>query len=341
MKAFALSAVKELRPAILPEPQVGPRDVLLEIHYIGLCGTDLNAYRGLMPLVKLPRVPGHEVGGVVIEKGSEVPDSIKMGARATVSPYTNCGACPSCRSGRPNSCEFNETLGVQRDGALTERIAVPFDRIFPSERLSLQELALVEPFSVGYHGANRGGVRETDTVLILGCGTIGMGALLAAVRKGASVIAVDIDDSKLAQAQKFGASKTVNSASDSALSRIRELTDGDGPSVVIEAAGTQATYQLAVEAVSFSGRVVLIGYPKGAVSVDAPLLVRKEVDIYGSRNALRVFPAVISMFERRERPFAELVTQTFPFDEVPQALAFWDQNPGQVSKILIDVRAGR
>lgn len=338
MKAFSLSDVKELRPTTLPEPRMGPKDVLLEIHYIGLCGTDLNAYRGLMPLVKLPRVPGHEVGGVIIDKGAEVPGSVVLGARATVSPYTSCGICPSCRSGRPNSCEFNETLGVQRDGALTERIAVPFDHVFPSEVLSLRELALVEPFSVGYHATNRGGVRETDSVLILGCGTIGMGALLAAVRKGANVIAVDIDENKLVQARKFGASTTVNAASAEALARIRELTNGDGPSVVIEAAGTQATYQLAVDAVSFSGRVVLIGYPKGLVSVEAPLLVRKEVDIYGSRNALRVFPAVISMFERRERPFADLITQTFPFEAVPEAFAFWDQHPGQVSKILIDVR---
>jgi threonine dehydrogenase-like Zn-dependent dehydrogenase len=338
MKAFSLSGIKELQPTTLPEPRVGPKDVLLEVRYIGLCGTDLNSYRGLMPLVRLPRVPGHEVGGIIVEKGAEVPDSIQIGARATVSPYTSCGTCPSCRSGRPNSCQFNETLGVQRDGALTERISVPFDRIFPSSILSLQELALVEPLSVGYHGANRGSVRETDTALILGCGTIGMGALLAAVRKGANVIAVDIDESKLAQAKKFGASATVNAGSNNALDRIRELTGGDGPSVVIEAAGTQATYQLAIEAVSFSGRIVLIGYPKGLVSVEAPLLVRKEVDVYGSRNALRVFPAVIGMFERRERPFTDLITQTFAFDQVPEAFAFWDQNPGQVSKILIDVQ---
>jgi len=338
MKAFSLSDIKELRPSILPEPIMGPRDVLVEVHYIGLCGTDLNAYRGLMPLVRLPRVPGHEVGGVIIDKGAEVPGSVKLGARATVSPYTSCGSCPSCRNARPNSCEFNETLGVQRDGALTERIAVPYDCVFSSNILSLQELALVEPFSVGYHATNRGGVRETDSVLVLGCGTIGMGALLAAVRKGASVIAVDIDDNKLAQARKFGASATVNASTADALTHIRRLTNGDGPSIVIEAAGTQATYQMAVDAVSFSGRVVLIGYPKGMVSIEAPLLVRKEVDIYGSRNALRVFPAVISMFERREKPFTDLITRTFPFEEAPEAFAFWDLHPGQVSKLLVDVR---
>lgn len=338
MNAFALTAVKTIEPVALPEPQVGPSDVLVEIHYIGLCGTDLNAYRGLMPLVKLPRVPGHEIGGIVLEKGRAVPDTIEVGARVTVSPYTSCGVCPSCRNGRPNSCEFNETLGVQRNGAMTERIAVPYDRIFPSTSLSLQELALVEPLSVGYHGTNRGQVHETDTVLILGCGTIGMGALMASVRKGATVIAVDLDETKLVQAKKFGAAMTVNAGHGDALAVIRDLTHGEGPSVVIEAAGTQATYQLAVESVCFSGRVVLIGYPKGLVSVEAPLLVRKEVDIYGSRNALRVFPAVIGMFERREKPFADLITQTFPFRQVPEALAFWDANPGQVSKILIDVR---
>ncbi len=338
MKAFAIKDKGIVSAVEIAEPIVSPTDVLIEVNYIGLCGSDLNSYRGLMPLVTLPRIPGHEISGIVIDKGLQVPASIQKGDKVTVSPYTNCGVCPACSAGRPNTCEFNQTLGVQREGALTERITVPYEKVFVSKTLSLEELALVEPMSVGYHGANRGQVCETDTVLLLGCGTIGMGALVASARKGATIIAVDIDDSKLAQAKKFGAHFTINSLKQDALAVIRQLTNNEGVSVAIEAAGSAATYKLALDAVCFAGRMVFIGYPKHEVALEAPLLVRKEVNIYGSRNALRVFPSVISMFEKKERPFMDLITKVFPFEQTPEAFRFWDANPGSVSKILVKVR---
>lgn len=338
MKAIAIKEKGIVGHVEIAEPQISTTDVLLDVHYIGLCGSDLNSYRGLMPLVTLPRIPGHEVSGIIIAKGENVPNSINVGDRATVSPYTNCGLCPACRKGRTNTCEYNQTLGVQREGALTQRIAVPFEKIFVSSTLTLEELVLVEPLSVGYHGANRGNVSETDTVAILGCGTIGMGALCAAVRKGATVIAVDIDDSKLAQAKKFGAAHVVNSANVNARDAIFQLTNNEGASVVIEAAGSQITYKLALDIVAFAGNIVFIGYPKNEVTFEAPILVRKEVNMYGSRNALRVFPSVISMLERREKPFADMITKVFPFYQTADAFKFWDANPGLVSKILINVK---
>jgi threonine dehydrogenase-like Zn-dependent dehydrogenase len=290
-------------------------------------------------LVKLPRIPGHEISGIIIDKGNQVPASFKIGDKATVSPYTNCGICPACRAGRINTCEFNQTLGVQREGALTTKIKVPYDKVFTNENLTLQELVLVEPMSVGYHAANRGEVRETDTVLLIGCGTIGMGALCAAVRKGATVIALDIDDSKLEMAKTFGATYGINSKKENALARIMELTNNEGVSAVIEAAGNPATFVLALEAVCFAGRVISIGYSKEEVKFNSQLIVRKELNIFGSRNALRVFPSVIQMFEHREKQYPNLITKIFPFDQVPEAFKFWDENTGIVSKILIDMKA--
>jgi L-galactonate 5-dehydrogenase len=338
MKAFAITNKRSVQEIDIEEPVLNSNEVLLEVHYIGLCGSDLNSYRGLMPLVTLPRIPGHEISGVIIDKGDQVPPSFKIGDKATVSPYTNCGVCPACLTGRINTCEFNQTLGVQREGALTKKIGVPYDKVFTNEILSLQELVLVEPLSVGYHGANRGEVNETDTVLLIGCGTIGMGALCAAVRKGATVIALDIDDTKLEIAKKFGATYLINSKKEDALARIMELTRKEGVSVVIEAAGSPATFVLALEAVSFAGRVISIGYSKEEVHFNSQLIVRKELNIYGSRNALRVFPSVIQMFERKEKPYLSLITKIFPFTQVPEAFKFWDENPGIVSKVLIDVK---
>ena len=338
MKAFTITRPESVEVIEIKKPIMGQEDVLVEVHYIGLCGSDLSSYLGKNPLLTYPRIPGHEISGIVIDKGSKISEKISKGDFVTVSPYTHCGVCPACRAGRINTCEFNQTLGVQRDGALTMQIAVSFEKIYISKILTLEELALVEPLSVGYHAANRGRICETDTVLVLGCGAIGMGAICAAFRKGATVIVVDIDDSKLLQAKKMGAHYTINSKTENAMETIRNLTNNEGVDVAIEAAGNPATYSLAIDAVAFAGRLVFIGYTKNEVMLDTRLIVRKELDVYGSRNALRVFPSVISMLEGKEKPFNDLITKVFPFDETPQAFKYWAENIGAVSKIIIGVK---
>ncbi|MBN2611145.1 MAG: zinc-binding alcohol dehydrogenase family protein [Bacteroidales bacterium] len=338
MKAFTFIEPGTIAKININEPSVGQNDVLVEVHYIGLCGSDLASYLGLMPMVTYPRIPGHEISGKIIGKGDNVPNTYKIGDNVTVSPYTNCGICPACRIGRINACEFNQTFGVQRDGALTEKIAVPYEKVFVSKTLTLKELALVEPLSVGYHGANIGAVAETDTVLLFGCGTIGMGALLASARKGATIIAVDIDDSKLAQAKKFGATYTINALKENVKTIVAKITNNEGVNVAIEAAGIPETLVMALDLVSFAGRVVTIGYSKKDVSLNTQVIVRKELRIFGSRNALNVFHSVIKMFERKEKSFTDIITKIFPFDETEKAFKFWVDNKGTVSKILISLK---
>jgi threonine dehydrogenase-like Zn-dependent dehydrogenase len=337
MNAISITAPRKVEIVDIPAPQLGPEDVMVAIHYVGLCGSDLNAYRGTFSLVTYPRIPGHEVSGVIVDKGEQVPEAIKEGDRVMLSPYSHCGLCSACRAGRPNCCQFNQTLGLQRDGAMTGRFAIHYSKVFSSKVLSLRELALIEPLSVGYHAANRGRVSEVDTVLVIGCGTVGTGVISAAARKGARVIAADVDDAKLADARKFGAQYTINSTRQNVLAVIEELTDHEGVGVAIEAVGLPETFRLAIDAVSFAGRVVYIGYAKQEVSYDTTHFVRKELDIMGSRNALRIFPAVIQMLEKRQQPFIELITRIYPFDETAQALRDWDGAPGKFTKILIDL----
>jgi 2-desacetyl-2-hydroxyethyl bacteriochlorophyllide A dehydrogenase len=337
MKAVSLAEPKKVQMVEIPEPEVGPEDVLVDVKYIGLCGSDLNAYRGQIALVTYPRIPGHEVSGIIVAKGDKVPDSFKVGNKMMLSPYSNCGICPACRVGRPNCCQYNETLGVQRDGALTDKIAVPYEKVFVSESLSLRELALVEPMSVGYHAANRGRISEVDTVLVIGAGTIGTGVIVAAARKGATVIAMDIFDAKLENARRFGAEYTINSANQDVKAEIAKLTDDEGVRVVVEAVGLPQTFRLATEVVCYAGRVVYIGYAKKEVTYDTTDFVRKELDIRGSRNALRVFPAVIQMIEKGRWPFEELITKVYPFEESAQAFADWDAAPGDYNKVMIAV----
>jgi threonine dehydrogenase-like Zn-dependent dehydrogenase len=338
MKALTILEPTKAEFIDVPEPEPGEEGVLIKIHYLGLCGSDLKIYRGSMPMQDYPRIPGHEISGIIAAKGKNVPEDFAIGEKVMVSPYTHCGVCPACRIGRTNTCQFNETYGVQRDGALTQMVAVHYSKVYSSKILSLKELALVEPLSVGYHAANRGQVTEVDDVLIIGCGAIGMGAISACVRKGATVIVADIDDDKLAQAKALGAHHLLNSEKIEVSDAVAELTSGKGVGVAIEAAGAPHTYQLAVDVVSFAGRVVFIGYTRDMVNLNTNLVVRKELTVTGSRNALHVFPAVIRMMEKREFRFENFITRIYPFHQARQALSDWDSSPGEFTKILIDMK---
>ena len=339
MKALVISKAGQTSCVDRPKPQPAPGEVLLQVKRLGYCGTDLNTFRGFNPLVMYPRIPGHEIAAVIAGIASGVPPQFKVGMETTVLPYTTCGKCPPCCSGRKNACRDNQTLGVQRDGALTEFIAVPWEKLVRSEQLSLAEHALVEPLSVGFHAVERGQVSSADTVLVIGCGMIGLGAISgAALLRGARVIAVDVDDAKLGLAQKAGAAEAINSKTEDLHDKLQALTNGDGPDVVIEAVGLPATFRAAVDEVSFAGRVVYIGYAKEAVSYETKYFVMKELEIRGSRNAtVQNFADVIKVLESGRYPVGETITRTVPFAEAGVALAGWAADPSCITKIHVEM----
>lgn len=337
MKAVIFDAPGKVRIINSPIPEMKPGEVLLKINMVGLCGTDLNIYKGNMPLVTFPRIPGHEISAEIVDKNNEVPDSIKVGSTVTVNPYTSCGKCTACRSGRFNTCMYNQTMGVQRDGAMSQYLAVPYLKILQHNILSRKELALVEPLSVGYHATNRGKVTTNETVLVLGCGMIGIGVALAALQKKATVIALDIDEKKLALLKSLGVHYVVNSRQDDALKTILDITNGEGPDVCIEAVGAAATYRLALEASSFGGRIVCIGYAHSDISLNTSLIVKKELDVKGSRNALDEFSDVISMLEEKKFDTDRLITSVYEMENVHDAFQYWKENPGEVIKILAEI----
>ncbi|HEY4379070.1 MAG TPA: zinc-binding dehydrogenase, partial [Acidobacteriaceae bacterium] len=234
-----------------------------------------------------------------------------------------------------NACRFNQTLGVQRDGALTDQISMPMGKLYAAP-LPIEELCLVEPLTVGCHAVARGRVTSADTVAIYGCGGVGLGAVSAAAFRGARVIAIDIDDKKLAIARGAGAQYLIHSAREDVRARLQELTDGHGPSVIIEAIGRPETFRAAVEEVAFTGRVVYIGYAKDMVSYETRLFVQKELDILGSRNALpQDFEEVIRMFGQKRFPTADAISATVPLREAPAILRAWSENPSAYTKIMI------
>src|SRR5579872_5187527 len=333
VKALVLKSPGKASVETVPEPMVAPGELLLKVRMVGFCGSDLNSFRGRNPLVTFPRILGHEVSATIIEGDSALPS----GTDVALSPYTACGRCASCRRGRPNACQFNQTLGVQRDGALSEFVSMPREKLYPA-KLTRKELCLVEPLTVGFHAVARGRVKADDTVAVLGCGGVGLGAIAASNARGARTICIDMDDEKLAVARAAGGSDAINTAKESLHDRLQELTEGRGPDVVVEAIGIPQTFRAAVEEVAFTGRVVYIGYAKEPVSYETRLFVQKELEILGSRNALpEDFRAVIHLLEGEKFPVDQAVSLVVPLEEAADALRSWSENPASFKKIMVSV----
>ena len=337
MKAIQISHSQELNIIDIEKPQAPAKgEILLRLSYVGFCGSDINTFMGRNSMALNPVIPGHEVGAVIEAVGEGVPEGLKPGMTVTCNPYTNCGKCASCRNQRVNACQHNETLGVQRNGAMREYITLPWDKVIPAGLLDTKTCALVEPMSVGFHAVSRAQVTDIDVVLVIGCGMVGMGAVVRSAMRGATVVAADIDDEKLALAHQMGASYTINTKTENVHQRLLEMTSGFGPDV-IEAVGSTPTYQMAVDEVAFTGRVVCIGYAKSEVSFQTKYFVQKELDIRGSRNAQPSdFRAVIHYLERGTCPTDKLITKVIRPEEALDTMRWWSENPGKVFRILVD-----
>ena len=326
MKALFIARPGETELGSVPRPVPGPDEVCVRVCHVGFCGSDLASYRGLNPLVSYPRIPGHEVSGFVGE------------AAVVVVPYTSCGACAACSAGRPNACQRNQTLGVQRDGALVEELVVPANKVLTSHELGPRELVLVEPLAVGWHAARRGRVAAGDVVAVFGCGMVGLGAITAAAAQGAAVIAIDVDDRKLGLARAAGAETGVNSRTENLHQRLQTLTDGHGPRVAVEAVGLPETFRACVDEVCFAGRVVYVGYARQPVEYETRVFVQKELDIVGSRNATAEdFAQVSQHLASRRFPVDAAITRTVTLEQAGRALAEWDRDPAATTRIVVEI----
>lgn len=204
MRAIRISEPGQIQLVEAPLPQPGPGEVQVRLTHAGYCGSDLASFEGRNPLVNYPRVPGHELAGAVSALGEGADSGLALGQAVTILPYFNCGACFACRAGTPNACLNNQTMGVQREGAMAQFTCVPVGHVIPVEGLDAVEAALIEPLAISFHAVERTDIRPGETVAVLGMGMIGTGMLLAALAKGARVIAVDVAAAKLELALGLG-----------------------------------------------------------------------------------------------------------------------------------------
>ncbi|CAB1252649.1 Alcohol dehydrogenase [Ruminococcaceae bacterium BL-6] len=337
MKAIYIDAPGQVEIKEIEEPVRKKGEALLKVLYGGICGSDLGSYRGTFAYFDYPRIPGHEFSAEVMEV-DENSQGLKKGMVVTCNPYFNCGTCYSCKHGIVNACMDNQTMGCQRDGAFCEYITMPVERIYDGRGLDPKTLAAIEPFCISYHGVTRGGVKTGDKVLVIGAGTIGVLAAVAAKAKGAQVYISDVAPGKLEMAKSFGVDGMILNSSPAAFhAEVSKITDGNGFDVTIEAVGLPSTFQNCIDAACFGGRMVLIGVGKKNLDFNFTLIQKKELNVFGSRNALkRDFLELIDLVKTGKAPLGRIITNTYRFDDAAKAFYDFAHNPGDMLKVSID-----
>lgn len=312
-------------------------EALLKILYGGICGSDLGTYRGTFAYASYPRIPGHEFSAEIIEIDDN-DRNLKPGMIVTCNPYFNCGHCYSCQRGLVNCCTSNETMGAQRDGAFSEYITMPIERIYDGKGLSAKTLALIEPFCISYHGISRANIQPNDKVLVIGAGTIGVLAAVAAKAKGATVYISDVAKNKMNYAiETFGLDGGIlNNSPENFIKRVEEITNGNYFDVTIEAVGLPSTFQACIDAAAFGARMVQIGVGKRTHEFDFTLLQKKELNVYGSRNALKKdFLELIDLVKSGKVDLEKIVTNTYNLDEADKAFQDFSKNAASMLKVVI------
>lgn len=339
MKAICIDEPRKVSLREQEKPVRKPGEALLKLLYGGICGSDLGSYRGANAYVSYPRVPGHEFSAEIVE----IDDNdlgLKPGMIVTGNPYFNCGHCYSCERGLVNACTDNQTMGVQREGAFAAYITMPIERLYDGKGLDPKVLALIEPFCISYHGVQRADVKPGEKVLVVGAGTIGVLAAVAAKAKGAEVTICDVAPAKLNYAyETFGLDhKLLNDSPDALLNGVQEFTNDNGYDVTIEAVGMPQTFQNCIDAACFGGRVVLIGVSKRNIDdFFFTIIQKKELNIYGSRNAMKSdFIELIDLVKDGGIDLEKIVTNTYSWTDAPQAFADFDKNAGQMLKVVFD-----
>ena len=328
-KPYEISVIDTARPV--------PREdeALLRVLYCGICGADVASFTGNQPFTTYPRIPGHEFSAQIVT----VPENdrgLRPGGIVTCNPYFNCGTCYACRKGLVNACTDNQTMGVQRDGAFREYITMPLSRIIPGGGLSARQLALIEPFAISQHALGRCEIRPGDRVMIAGAGPIGLFALLAARVKGARVTVTDLLDGRLAMAKSFGADHTVNAAAPDAGERLREITGGDGFDVCVEASGQSVSFLNCIEQAAHGASLILIGNGKTQTTFLHSILLKKELRVFGSRNAFTAdFESLISLVAAGKADVTKMISAVWDAGDAAQAFDALTHNDGSLEKVLL------
>ena len=340
MKAIEITKPFEIKLIDKEAPKAKDGEALLRVLYCGICGADVASFTGNQPFTTYPRIPGHEFSAQIVE----IPENdkgLKAGDVITCNPYFNCGECYACRRGIVNACHDNQTMGVQRDGSFQEYITMPLERLIDGKGLSAKELALIEPFSISAHALSRAEVKEGDNLLIMGAGPIGLFALIKAKAMGARVAVADLLDNRLELAKEYGADMIINSAKDDIDEKCKTFTEGCGFDVCVEACGQPVTFLACIEQAAHGANIILIGNGKRETTFVHSIILKKELNIFGSRNSFtKDFEELIDLVSSGKVDVLKMVSGVYEAENAKAAFDALANNDGTLAKLLIKFSDG-
>jgi 2-desacetyl-2-hydroxyethyl bacteriochlorophyllide A dehydrogenase len=336
MKTLVCTTPGQLDYVERKKPLLEEGNTILRIQRIGICGTDLHAFEGTQPYFQYPRVLGHELAAVIEETDA---DGFKKGDAVTIMPYLYCGQCIACRNGKTNCCTSINVCGVHIDGGMTEYLSVPSYCLLHSEGLNFDELAIVEPLAIGAHGVKRAAVTPGEFVLVIGAGPIGLGIMEFSRVAGAEVIAMDINEDRLNFCkEKLQVKHIINAGPGDAAERLKQITHGDMPTVVIDATGSLTAINNGFQYLSHGGRYVLVGLQKGNITVNHPEFHKREATLMSSRNATKDdFKQVISCIKQGLVNPGAYITHRVGFDDVKDNFKDWINPANKVVKAMVSM----
>lgn len=330
----------ELQLIQTDEPRPAKDEAILQIHQVGICGTDLHAYEGTQPYFSYPRILGHELAAEILK----VPagQGYSAGDLVTVKPYFHCGTCVACRQGKTNCCVYMQVYGVHVDGGMRSRVALPVTALVRGGGLLPDQLSLVEPLAIGAHGLRRAAVRPGEHVLIIGAGPIGIGTLLLARAAGAKVMVMDTNTDRLAHCHNLADDLvTINPADPDTLGQVRDYTDGGMPAVVIDCTGSQRAINGAFQYMAHGGRYVLVGLQQHEVTFSHPEFHKREGTLMSSRNATAEdFAHVIRVLHEGTIKPDTLITHRIAHTQLPATFASLLDPSRRVIKAVVDFANG-
>jgi len=334
MRAVIIHAPHDVALEDVPPPEKKLAEVMIQVQGMGICGSDIAAYKGVNPLVSYPRIIGHEIAGEVLETHPG-DKTLAPGDRVVIEPYVYCGTCYPCTNGRTNCCENLKVRGVHIEGAMSELCSHPRHLVHKVPAgVSWERLAMVEPLTISVHAVKRARMVKGEHLVVTGAGPIGLLAALYAGVVGAVPIVVDPIDERLATARALGIPFGINPERENAVGRIREITNGRLAEAVIEASGSAAAIGSSIDYVAYSGRVALVGWPKAEVSLPTALFTKKELDVVGSRNSRQAFAESIELVAAGKIDVTAMITRTISFEEAPDAVREIATYPEKFMKVV-------
>ena len=339
MRAIQLEKPLHFRLIDIPEPDAPVAgEALVRVHRIGICGTDLSGYLGKMPFYSYPRIPGHELGVEVVAVGPDVTN-VKAGDTCSVEPYINNPNSFASKRGRTNCCEDLQVLGVHTDGGMRPLFKLPARKLHKATKLSMEQLALVETLAIGCHAVVRCAPQPGDDVLVIGAGPIGLSVIEFVKLTGANLIVMDMVASRLEFCRNsMGVKHTVLAGDGNEEKTLRDLTDGHLPTIVVDATGSAKSMSHALNYVGHTGKLVYVGITTDNVSFPHPLMHRREMTLFASRNAMpEDFDRIINLIETGTIDTRPWITHRTNFDELIGQFPSYTKPETGVIKAIVEV----